>query len=67
MYFHIRVDGTVLDGGPYAYAGDFREGAAVVRGLDGLCRHVDLDGQLVNEKEFIDLDNFHKGYARASR
>lgn len=65
MYFHIRVDGTVLDGGPYAYAGDFREGAAVVRGLDGLCRHVDLDGQLVNEKEFIDLDNFHKGYARA--
>ena len=32
-YFHIRVDGSILDGGPYSYAGDFREGAAVVRGL----------------------------------
>ena len=26
---------------------------------------MDLEGQLVNKKEFIDLDNFHKGYARA--
>ena len=60
-YFHIRVDGSILDGGPYSYAGDFREGAAVVRGLDGLCRHVDLEGQLVNKKNSLILTIFTKG------
>lgn len=64
-YYHIKPNGVVLKGGPHAYAGDFREGAAVVRGLDGLCRHVDLEGKLLNQQSFFDLDNFHKGFARA--
>jgi len=64
-YHHIKPNGLVLEGGPHAYAGDFRERAAVVRGLDGLCRHVDLEGKLLNQRSFFDLDNFHKGFARA--
>jgi hypothetical protein len=68
-YQHIDPKGRKLPGGPYAYAGDYREGYAVVRALsDGLCRHVDLDGHpLLDEsaKGYLDLDVFHKGWARA--
>lgn len=87
-YTHIDPSGAPRTGGPYAYAGDFREGFAVVRSLDdGLCRHVDRDGQSLLAPEhvrysiaggasttrrtsvsgagFLDLDVFHKGYARA--
>jgi len=64
-YQHIRPDGIVLDGGPHFYAGDFKEGCAVVRGLDGRCRHIDLEGHSVYQTSFLDLDVFHKGFARA--
>lgn len=64
-YFHIRPDGSLLDGGPHSYAGDFREGAAVVRGMDGMCWHIDMDGVPIHESRYLDLDVFHKGFARA--
>ena len=64
-YFHIDARGMALPGGPYAYAGDFREGAAVVRAKDGLCRHINLRGQLLHDRAAFDLDVFHKGVARA--
>ena len=64
-YFHIRPDGSVLDGGPHSYAGDFREGSGVVRGMDGMCWHVDKEGAPVHQAKFLDLDVFHKGFARA--
>jgi len=64
-YHHIRPDGSVLDGGPHSYAGDFREGSGVVRGMDGMCWHVDKEGAPVHESRFLDLDVFHKGFARA--
>lgn len=67
------------------YAGDYREGIAVVREKGtGLCHHVDLQGKRIYEDEgnhtikykvriqinfvhlgFLDLDVYHKGYARA--
>jgi len=64
-YHHIRPDGSVLNGGPYSYAGDFREGSGVVRGMDGKCWHIDKEGAPVHESKFLDLDVFHKGFARA--
>ena len=67
-YRHIDAGGTVRTGGPHAYAGDFREGSAVVRSLeDGLCRHVDEEGRfrLPYRAGLFDLDVFHKSYARA--
>ena len=64
-YHHIRPDGSLLSGGPHSYAGDFREGSGVVRGMDGMCWHVDKEGAPVHESKFLDLDVFHKGFARA--
>ncbi len=65
VYHHIREDGNPLKSGPNAYAGDFREGAAVVRGFDGYCRHIDLEGRTLHNRKFLDLDVYHKGFARA--
>lgn len=64
-YYHIKIDGELIQGGPHSYAGDFREGFAVVRGMDGLCRHINLEGQYIYDYSFLDLDVFHKGFARA--
>jgi hypothetical protein len=64
-YHHIRQDGSMNNGGPHSYAGDFREDSAVVRGMDGMCCHVDKEGAPVHDSKFLDLDVFHKGFARA--
>ena len=69
-YAHIDAEGTLRTGGPHAYAGDFREGLAVVRSaFDGLCRHVDAEGRAPlgapPSRGWLDLDVFHKGFARA--
>jgi hypothetical protein len=64
-YYHIQTDGKIIPGGPHSYAGDFREGFAVVRGIDGLCRHINREGQYIHDFLFLDLDVFHKGFARA--
>jgi hypothetical protein len=71
-YWHVDAQGKPRTGGPHAYAGDFREGFAVVRSpVDGLCRHVDLEGRSLpsqpsaNLPAFLDLDVFHKSLARA--
>ena len=64
-YYHIKIDGELIRGGPHSYAGDFREGFAVVRGMDGLCRHINREGQYIYDYSFLDLDVFHKGFARA--
>lgn len=65
-YFHIRQDGASAYSARHLYAGDFREGAAVVReARDGLCCHIDPAGSHLHNRRLIDLDVFHKGYARA--
>lgn len=64
-YVHIQCDGRRLSGADWSYAGDYRDGVAVVQREDGLSSHVDLLGELIHDKWFVDLDVFHKGFARA--
>ncbi|WP_240360113.1 acetylserotonin O-methyltransferase [Pyxidicoccus caerfyrddinensis] len=64
-YFHIDREGSAVYGERYAYAGDYREGSAVVQEGSGLHLHIDRDGRPLNARRFLDLDVFHKGYARA--
>lgn len=64
-YGHVRPDGSPATGLCWRYAGDFRDGVAVVQGDDGRSTHIDDQGGLVHGRWFLDLDVFHKGYARA--
>lgn len=64
-YFHILRDGSPAYTERYIYAGDFRESAAVVQRSDGLATHIDVDGHLLHGQWLIELDVFHKGFARA--
>lgn len=64
-YFHIDVEGRPVYTSRWRYAGDFCDGVAVVQGDDGRSTHIDANGALVHARWFIDLDVFHKGFARA--
>ncbi|MBU6412705.1 MAG: methyltransferase [Planctomycetes bacterium] len=65
-YLHLTEFGSPAYAQRYLYAGDFRDGAAVVRcPARGLCTHIGPEGQHLHDKWFIDLDVFHKGFARA--
>ncbi len=65
LYFHIGPDGVAIYGARWRYAGDYRDDVAVVQAEDGLSTHIDLHGGLLHGRWFVDLDVFHKGYARA--
>jgi hypothetical protein len=64
-YFHFQRDGSPAYKERYIYAGDFREGTAVVQRNAGLATHIDADGGLLHGRWFLELDVFHKGFARA--
>ena len=64
-YFHINLQGEKSYSNTYKYAGDFRDRYAVVLDDDGLHTHIDFHGNSLHGKKFLDLDVFHKGYARA--
>jgi len=64
-YFHITPRGEDGYLARWRYAGDYRDGVAVVQADDGHSTHIRLDGSLLHERWFVDLDVFHKGYARA--
>ncbi|MFT6402319.1 MAG: hypothetical protein ACJA2D_001637 [Pseudohongiellaceae bacterium] len=64
-YFHITLQGTPLYTSKWKYCGDFREGIAVVQADSGLSAHITVEGKILNDKWLLDLDVFHKGYARA--
>ena len=65
-FYHVDQSGRRVYAETYSYAGDFRDGIAVVTSSeDGLCRHITSDGKPLHEGAFIDLDVFHKGFARA--
>lgn len=64
-YLHIDVEGRPLYDARWGYAGDYRDGIAVVQGRDGLSTHIGRKGAIVHGKWFLDLDVFHKSYARA--
>ncbi|MFX0066758.1 MAG: WG repeat-containing protein [Candidatus Hermodarchaeota archaeon] len=65
QYFHIDQNGKLLYPEKYLYAGDFRNGIAVIRKQNGKTAHIYKDGSFVHGKKFIDLDVYHKGFARA--
>lgn len=65
LYFHIDAQGYPLYSEKYLYAGDFKDGIAVVRKNNNLCTHIDTNGSFLHEKEFIDLDVYHKSFSRA--
>lgn len=64
-YFHITADGTAAYPSRWRYAGDYRDGIAVVQAADGRSTHVGLGGAMLHGAWFVDLDVFHKGFARA--
>ena len=64
-YLHIDREGSPAYEQRWRYAGDFRDGVAVVQDDSGRSTHIDSHGGLVHGKWFVDLDVFHKGFARA--
>lgn len=64
-YYHVDRNGDPAYRDRYRYAGDYRDGVAVVQRADGLHIHVDSEGRQVHEHAFVDLDVFHKRFARA--
>ncbi len=64
-YLHLDEAGRPAYAARHRYAGDYRDGLAVVQGEDGLSTHIDAAGRPVHERRFVDLDVFHKGFARA--
>lgn len=64
-YLHIDSAGRPAYQDRWRYAGDYRDGVAVVQAADGRSTHIDLGGGQMHGRWFLDLDVFHKGYARA--
>lgn len=64
-YLHLGPDGQPAYTSRWRYAGDYRDGVAVVQADDGRSTHIDLTGKPIHARWFLDLDVFHKGFARA--
>ncbi len=64
-YLHLDPQGRPVYENRWSYAGDFRDGIAVVQRDDGMHSHVDQVGHPIHGEWFVDLDVFHKGFARA--
>lgn len=64
-FFHINLEGRPVYLNKYRYAGDFREGYAVVQNERGLHSHINSQGQMSHGKWFLDLDVYHKAFAKA--
>jgi len=65
LYLYLTPEGRPASGSRWRYAGDYREGIAVVQDGSGLSTHVDIKGVPLHGRGFLDLDVFHKGFARA--
>lgn len=64
-YHHVDLDGRSVYAERWRYAGDYRDGIAVVQADDGRSTHIDAAGRALHGGWFLDLDVFHKGFARA--
>lgn len=64
-YLHLDPSGRPAYAARWRYAGDYRDGSAVVQRADGRSTHIGDRGELVHGRWFVDLDVFHKGFARA--
>ena len=65
LYFHITEQGNPAYDARWSYAGDYRDGICVVQNSAGRSTHMDASGRLVHNCWFLDLDVFHKNFARA--
>ena len=65
LYFHTNHAGQKNYQHKYHYVGDFKEGRAVVCNELGLHTHIDYQGNFIHDQWFLDLDVFHKSFARA--
>ena len=66
LHHHIDRQGKPAYSERYLYAGDYRDGIAVARRTrDAMCVHIDEAGEELNGIPLLDLDVFHKGFARA--
>jgi len=64
-YRHIDEEGHPVYKCTWNYTGDFKDGSAVVQREDGRSTHIDTMGRLIHGAWFVDLDIFHKRFARA--
>lgn len=64
-FYHVNQQGLKAYPEAYRYVGDFRDGLAVVQNQDGLHTHIDFRGHAQHGKWFLDLDVYHKGFAKA--
>ncbi len=64
-YLHVDMYGKPVSAARWRYAGDYRDGVAVVQRDDGTSSHVDAAGAIIHGRWFLDLDVFHKSFARA--
>ena len=64
-YLYIDAGGNPVGEASWRYVGDYKDGVGVVQGDDGLHTHIDVAGAAVHDRWFLDLDVFHKGFARA--
>jgi len=65
QYYHLELTGQPAYPERWRYVGDYRDGIAVVQASDGRSTHLGRDGSLLHGRWFLDLDVFHKGFARA--
>ena len=64
-YLHLTESGAPAYSERYRYAGDFKDGYAVVQRDDGRHSHVGPSGYLLHGAWLLDLDVYHKAFARA--
>ncbi len=64
-YWHILPAGNAAYPQRWHYVGDFRGGIAVVQAKNGYSTHINSQGECLHDVWFLDLDVFHKGFARA--
>ena len=64
-YFHLTESGAPAYSERYRYAGDFKDGYAVVQRDDGRHSHIGPSGDLLHGAWLLDLDVYHKSFARA--
>ena len=65
LYFHITEQGCPAYDARWNYVGDYRDGICVVQNATGRSTHMYALGRLVHNCWFLDLDVFHKSFARA--
>ena len=63
-YYHIDLAGARIYPHSYLYAGDFKDGFACAKTVNGW-QHIDKTGNPLNGRFFLDLNIFHKGFAIA--